>query len=57
MLRKRLGEHCAEREVGEHCAEREFMGTLCWEIDGGSTVLRDRFEENCAEREIGGSLC
>ena len=56
MLRKRLGEHCAEREVGEHCAERELMGTLCWEIDGGNTVMRDRFGKHCAEREIGGSL-
>ena len=44
MLRERLGEHCAEREMGdtvlrerlgEHCAEREreIGGTMCLERD------------------------
>ena len=57
MLRKRLGEHCAERGIREHCAERDFMGTLFRERDVGNTPLRVRFGEHCAEREIGGSLC
>ena len=37
VLRMRLAEHCAEREVGGHCAERE-IGENCAESEIGGTM-------------------
>ena len=48
MLRERLGEHFAEREIGENCAEREILeccagreigGILCSERNWGTLFL------------------
>ena len=56
MLRERLWENCAEREImGTLCLERICGNTLLGE-GLGNTLLRERFGENFAEREIWGTL-
>ena len=48
MLRNRLGEHFAEREIGGNSVMRERV----W----GKSVLRERLKDHCPERKIGGKL-
>ena len=57
MLRERLGEHCAGREIKRTlCGERDLGNTvLCERLR--NVVLRGRMGEYCADRESGGTLC
>ena len=56
MLRERLGEQCAEREIEEHCAVRFCENTVLGERLGEHYAER-RLGERFAEREIGGTRC
>ena len=46
MLIERLGNTVLRERLGEHSAEREIGGALCRERDWGNTVLRERLGEH-----------
>ena len=48
MLRERLGENVADREIGERCAEREILGK--------NSAKREREGERCAEKLYVGKI-